>query len=84
MTKAACFVERLDMDRIIRIAVKLKQCLVNTLHVAGNDWVEVERLAADDNRLQACCEAYRDFLGSPLKGIFSKWATVVDTKWLDQ
>lgn len=67
---------------------RLPDCKVDEpdwgLHVAWNDWVEVERLAADENRLQACCEAYLDFLGSPLKGIFSKWATVVDTKWLDQ
>lgn len=54
------------------------------LHAAWNDWVEVERLAADEDRLQACCEAYRKFLDSPLKRMFSKWATSVETEWLDR
>jgi len=54
------------------------------LHVAWNDWVEVERLAADEDRLQACCEAYLEFRVSPLKRLFSRWATVVEAKWLDR
>ncbi len=52
------------------------------LYEAWNDWVEVERLAADEDRLQACCEAYLTFLGSPLKRLFGKWAMVVEAEWL--
>ncbi|MDF1581152.1 MAG: amidoligase family protein [Desulfuromonadales bacterium] len=53
-------------------------------YVAWNDWVEVERLAADEERLQACSEAYREFLNSPLKRLFGKWATIVQEKWLNR
>lgn len=52
------------------------------LYVAWNDWVVVERLAADEERLQACCEAYLEFLGSPMKRLFSSWAKTVEAKWL--
>lgn len=54
------------------------------LYAAWNDWVEVERLAADEERLQACCEAYLAFLNNPLKRLFSKWATSVEKEWLDR
>ena len=54
------------------------------LHGAWNDWVEVERLAADEARLRACCGAYLEFLDSPWKRLVSKWATSIDTKWLDR
>lgn len=52
------------------------------LHMAWNDWVEVERLAADHERLQACCAAYLEFLEQPMERIFRDWPTIVEKKWL--
>jgi hypothetical protein len=54
------------------------------LYVAWNDWVEVERLAADERRLEACCAAYREYLDDPLQRLFGDWAAIVERKWLDQ
>lgn len=54
------------------------------IYVAWNDWVEVERLAADEKRLQACSKAYLDFLNSPMKRLFSKWSDTVEEQWLDR
>ena len=54
------------------------------LHLAWNDWVEVERLAADKSRLQGCCEAYLEFLDSPIKRLFGQWAGIVEEEWLDR
>ena len=54
------------------------------LHLAWNDWVEVERLAADESRLQGCSEAYLEFLDSPIKRLFSQWAGIVEEEWLDR
>lgn len=44
------------------------------LYVAWSDWIEVERLAADQARLGACCAASEGCLDSPLTRTFSKWA----------
>ncbi|MCF8055523.1 MAG: amidoligase family protein [Desulfocapsa sp.] len=67
---------------------RLPDCKIDNsdwgLYMAWNDWVEVERLAADEERLQACCEAYLKFLNSPINRLFSKWATTVQKEWLDQ
>ncbi len=54
------------------------------LYVAWNDWVEVERLAADETRLQACCAAYLNYLDSPLERLFGNWAASVEHEWLDR
>lgn len=54
------------------------------LYVAWNDWVEVERLAADEERLQACCEAYETHLNSLLKRVFSIWSEELEANWLNQ
>ncbi len=54
------------------------------LYVAWNDWVEVERLAADASRLEACCAAYTEYLNSPFKRLFSDWAVTVEKEWLDR
>jgi hypothetical protein len=54
------------------------------LHVAWNDWIEVEALAADGERLRACCEAYGKFLDKPLKRWLGDWAKVVDRQWIDR
>ena len=52
------------------------------LHVAWNDWVEVEHLAADTKRLQACCQAYLEELDKPLQRLFGSWDKTVADKWL--
>lgn len=52
------------------------------LYVAWNDWVEVERLAADNQRLEACCAAYLEYLDDPLQRIFGDWAATVEREWL--
>ena len=52
------------------------------LYLSWNDWVEVERLAADKDRLQACCDSYLTFLNSPLKRLFGKWDATVEKEWL--
>lgn len=54
------------------------------LYVAWNDWVEVERLAADDQRLEACCAAYLEYLDDPLQRLFGNWAATVEREWLDR
>ncbi len=54
------------------------------LYIAWNDWVEVERLAADEARLGSCCKAYLEFLNSPVKKIFSDWSETVEKEWLDR
>jgi hypothetical protein len=52
------------------------------LHVAWNDWLEVEALAADEGRLENCCEAYLEFLDRPLKRWLGDWANEVSRTWL--
>lgn len=52
------------------------------LHVAWNDWLEVEALAGDGKRLAGCCAAYRAFLDRPLKRWLGDWAKEISRKWL--
>ncbi|SFK43097.1 Putative amidoligase enzyme [Desulfomicrobium apsheronum] len=52
------------------------------LYVAWNDWVEVERLAADNQRLEACCAAYLEYLDDPLQRLFGDWPATVEREWL--
>lgn len=54
------------------------------LDMAWNDWVEVERLAADEARLIACCAAYEEHLDSTVKRLLGDWAHTVEREWLDQ
>lgn len=55
------------------------------LHHAWNDWVEVERLADDRERLDAICVAYREWLEQPLAGLLplsgKTWAQEME-QWL--
>ncbi len=44
------------------------------LHTVWNDWVEVERLAADRDRLNGCCRDYATFLANPLRRTFRSCA----------
>lgn len=43
------------------------------LYPAWNDWVAVERLAADTDALAQCCARYRRFLRRPLRRWFGDW-----------
>lgn len=52
------------------------------LHEAWHDWLEVEALAADPERLAACCDAYLEFLEQPLKRWLGDWAKEVSGSWL--
>jgi hypothetical protein len=52
------------------------------LAAAWNDWVAVERLAADQERLARCCSAYRDFLDQPLQRWLGNWITELEANWL--
>lgn len=67
---------------------RLPDCKIDNeawgLFLVWNDWVEVERIAADETRLQACCEAYLKFLNSPIERIFNKWSTAVQEEWINQ
>lgn len=49
---------------------------------AWNDWVEVERLAADDTRLAGCCAAYHALLDRPLERWLADWKREVEERWL--
>ncbi|OOE87603.1 amidoligase family protein [Salinivibrio sharmensis] len=53
------------------------------IHEAWNDWVEVEKLAADPARLDACCKAYLGYLNDPLARIVNNWAEKVHNLWID-
>lgn len=47
------------------------------LHVAWDDWLEVEALAANRRRLAGCCAAYLAFLDKPFKRWLGDWAKEV-------
>lgn len=49
---------------------------------AWNDWLEVERLAADDARLAACCRRFTEFLDRPLDRWLGDWSGEVADRWL--
>jgi len=46
-----------------------------------NDWLQVEYLAAEPDRLGTLCTAYIDFLDRPLGQLFESWADRVEP-WL--
>ncbi|KDE41198.1 hypothetical protein ADINL_0271 [Nitrincola lacisaponensis] len=52
------------------------------LYQAWNDWVEVERLAADTERLEACCRAFRQCMSHPLDHWFGDWVVQVERNWI--
>jgi hypothetical protein len=88
----------LDEDRVRAVATdtlikprpafhyRLPDCEIHLpgwgLHVAWNDWLEVEALAADETRLADCCGAYLAFLDKPLKRWLGDWAEEVSNTWL--
>ncbi|HSO05729.1 MAG TPA: alpha-L-fucosidase, partial [Pelomicrobium sp.] len=54
------------------------------LHVAWNDWIEVERLAADRERLAGCGRAFAEFLEHPLGRWLGDWTQELEARWLDR
>jgi hypothetical protein len=53
------------------------------LAAAWNDWLQVERLAADPERLAGCCADYHDFMAAPaLERWLGDWAEEVAGQWL--
>ena len=51
---------------------------------AWNDWLEVERLAADGERLAACCRRYAEFMERPLDRWLGDWSGEIADRWLDR
>ncbi len=51
------------------------------VHLAWNDWLEVEELACDRDTLQQVCIAYAEWLDQPLQRLFDDWADEV-TRWI--
>lgn len=49
---------------------------------AWNDWLQVESLAADSHRLNACCEAYGQYLDQGLARLLDSWKAQVERQWL--
>jgi hypothetical protein len=45
------------------------------------DWLQVDNLAMDKNRLDTVCAAYRQYLDNPTANLFTNWANSV-TRWL--
>lgn len=54
------------------------------LYRAWNDWVEVELLAYDRARLNACCREYQQFLARPLDRWFGDWAAHLSNDWVQR
>lgn len=51
------------------------------IHVAWADWLQVERLAADPDRLEALCTRYTAVLDRPIGRLLENWAEQV-ASWL--
>ncbi|MEX1197136.1 MAG: amidoligase family protein [Pseudohongiellaceae bacterium] len=51
------------------------------LKQAWHDWLEVEKLATDQDRLNACCRAYQRHL-TDLFHLPGSWARTVEMEWL--
>jgi len=51
------------------------------VHLAWDDWLEVERLAADPRRLEEVCKAHAAFLSGGLERWVGDWASEVEP-WL--
>ncbi len=90
----------LDPERVARVTddplikprptfhYRLPDCEIHLpgwgLQAAWNDWVEVERLAADHLRLAGCRAAYLDHLTHPLERLVGDWPQEVAARWLSQ
>jgi hypothetical protein len=51
------------------------------VHSAWLDWLQVEYLAADHERLQRLCGTYTEWLARPIGNLFGDWSTEVQS-WL--
>lgn len=51
------------------------------VHQTWRDWLQVERLADDGERLEALCARYRTFLENPLGRVLDDWSEEVE-RWL--
>lgn len=52
------------------------------IHLAWNDWLAVEALAADPERLEEVCAHYARWIDTPLSRVLKSWADEVET-WND-
>src|SRR6056297_1321038 len=52
------------------------------LHLSWNDWVRMEELAANTQRLNACCERFQQLQRNPLRRWFGNWSEELEDKWL--
>ncbi|ADC61363.1 amidoligase family protein [Allochromatium vinosum] len=83
-------VRRVTQDSLIKARptfhYRLPDCEIHRpdwgLYLAWNDWVEVERLAADAARLNACCAAYQAHLDRPLDRWLGDWAAILEAEWI--
>lgn len=53
------------------------------VHLAWGDWLTVEALACDRQRLERICRAYADWLDKPLGHVLGNWAEEVEA-WLGE
>ncbi|MEJ6654893.1 MAG: amidoligase family protein [Pseudomonas sp.] len=51
---------------------------------AWNDWLQVESLADDSERLNACCRAYGQHLDQGLGRLLDSWRAQVERQWLNE
>ncbi len=65
---------------------RLPDCLIDQpgwdLTPAWNDWLEVEKLANDQDRLLGCCSAYQAHLGQGLGRLLDSWPERLVHNWL--
>ena len=65
---------------------RLPDCLIDQpgwdLTPAWNDWLEVEKLANDQDRLQGCCSAYQAYLSQGLGRLLDNWPDRLAQNWL--
>ena len=77
-------------DKLIKsrptLHYRLPDCRIDEpgwgMHLAWNDWLEVEYLAADPTRLEACCRAYSEHLERGVGRLLSRWAEETRRHWL--
>lgn len=51
---------------------------------AWNDWLEVEKLANDHERLQGCCAAYQQWQQQGLGRLLESWPRLLERDWLQR
>ncbi len=64
---------------------RLPNCLIDepdwALVHPWRDWLQIEALACDPQRLDAVCRGYRKYLNKPASGLFKDWSKTC-TRWL--